>query len=100
MFIFFYNNKMSTLVSLYRDINLLLDMVESRMQQFKDLCKKKIQATASVQESTEVKEVNEVKDIKEHVGNTEAKKKHKKKEEVPETARYVSLPSGNFLIFN
>jgi alkyl hydroperoxide reductase subunit AhpF len=74
-------------------------MVESRMQQFKDLCKKKIQAKASVQESTEVKEV---KDIKEDVGNTEPKKNNKKKEEVPEreVARYVSLPSGNFLIFN
>ena len=88
---------MSTLVSLYRDINLLLDMVESRMKQFRELYNNKVKAKASVQES------NEVKEIKEPVGSTEAKrkeKKHKKKEEVPETARYVSLPSGNFLIFN
>ena len=94
MFIFSYNIKMSTLVSLYRDINLLLDMVESRMRQFKDLYNKKMTAKASEQESTEVKET------KEPVGSTEPKKKHKKKEEVIDTARYVSLPSGNFLIFN
>jgi hypothetical protein len=85
---------MSTLTSLYRDINLLLDMVESRMKQFKELYNNKVKAKASVQENTEVKE------IKEDVGSTEPKKKHKKKEEVIETARYVSLPSGNVLIFN
>lgn len=82
---------MSTLTSLYRDINLLLDMVESRMKQFKELYNSKVKAKASVQESNEVKE---------DVGSTEPKKKHKKKEEVIETARYVSLPSGNVLIFN
>jgi len=69
-------------------------MVESRMKQFKELYNNKVKAKASVQES------NEVKEIKEDVGSTEAKKNHKKKEEVPETARYVTLPSGNFLIFN
>lgn len=85
---------MTTLTSLYRDINLLLDMVEARVKQFKDLYEKKAKAKASAQRSTEVKDVSD---------DEEATEKTRKKGEVREikaTARYVTLPSGNTLIFN
>ena len=86
---------MTTLTSLYRDINLLLDMVEARMKQFKDLYEKKAKAKASVQKSNEAKDT--VSDDEEATGKKERKGVVR---EITGSARYLMLPSGNILSFN
>jgi hypothetical protein len=71
-------------------------MVDARVKQFKELYEKKAKAKAmaSVQKSNEVKD---------DVNDEEATGKTRKKGEVREikaSARYVTLPSGNTLIFD
>jgi hypothetical protein len=73
---------MTSLVGLYRDINLLLDMVEVKLEQCKELCLSKI-ATAP----------NGAVVINETVHKTPEEKRAR------EIVRCVSLPYGNYLTF-
>jgi len=74
---------MTTLVSLYRDINLLLDMVEAKVRQCKELYLEKI---ATEREST--------------VGINETESKPQEEKRPREIAKCVSLPFGNYLVFS
>lgn len=74
---------MTTLVSLYRDINLLLDMVEAKLKQCKELYLEKITTERG---ST--------------VGINETVHKMPEEKRAREIVRCVSLPYGNFLSFS
>ena len=87
---------MTTLTSLYRDINLLLDMVEARMKQLQDLYEKKRAATTPVQSSTDVGNESDSSDEV----NTRKTRRKVVVRDISATARFVSLPSGNILVFN
>jgi len=84
---------MSTLVALYRDISLLLDMLESRIKAFKELYERKIDALTPVG--------NE--DKEDYVGNAEpARRKYKVKMEPMKTVivRVSGSNPQNFITFN
>ena len=74
---------MTTLVSLYRDINLLLDMIEAKVRQCKELYLEKI---TTERESTV------------EINATESKPQEEKRPK--EIAKFVSLPFGNYLSFS
>ena len=74
---------MSTLVSLYRDLNLLLDMIEAKLKQCKELYLEKI---ATEREST--------------VGIIATESKEPEVKRAREIVKCVNLPYGNFLTFS
>jgi hypothetical protein len=73
---------MTTLVSLYRDINLLLDMIEAKVRQCKELYLEKI---TTEHNST--------------VGINAIESKPQEEKRPKEIVRCVSLPFGNYLSF-
>jgi len=78
---------MSTLVSLYRDINLLLDMAEARIKQMKALYLKKCRKSEHY-DTTEPEEI-----VRSEKKPTAPRKERR-------TLQLIELPSGNCLSFD
>ena len=74
---------MTSFVGLYRDINLLLDMIEAKLEQCKELYKEKI---ATVHNNT--------------VGINASESKEPEAKKAREIVRCSNQPFGNYLIFD
>ena len=91
---------MTTLTTLYKDITLLLDMVDARIKQLQELYEttKKVRATAP--DTTDIVEPKDSESVSDDVEPIRKTKKKAVVRAITTTARFVALPSGNFLVFN